>query len=186
MHCSLINAADVAAHVVTVLTAFAAAFWFFFTASFRKRIEFNVKCTATPDPRNTGEKFIELVFELQNKGQVESRCYTLAYELQSVEAASKKERRVLKRSGNIVPVPAGYYYVRAGVTLRVTDHLWVPSDVSILRVKAFILYDRQRHEVREDVELFEQMYGCDDWTSLDRTFGVSSSKQEVANTFKVD
>ena len=109
---------------------------------------------------------------MQNKGQVESRCYTLAYELESVEADRKKDPRVRKKPKNIVPAAAGYYYVRAGVTLHVTEHIWIPSDVPILKVKAFMLYDKKRHDVSEGVELFEQMYQYDDWTSLDRIFSV--------------
>jgi hypothetical protein len=167
----------ITAHIAEVTTALAAAWWFFFTASFRKRIEFDVQCSVFSDPQSMEEKLTQLTFSLENRGQVESRCYTLAYEVQSVDAATKHHAPVfLKNSGNIVPPPAEYYYVRAGVTLRISARLWVPSNVSILRVRAFILYDGQRHEVRESSDLFEQMYQFDDWTALDRVFMVSGAE----------
>jgi hypothetical protein len=105
-----------------------------------EKISFNVECSAFCDPSSPAEKFVELKFELANKGQRENRCYTLAYELQSVERRSKDEPPTfLKRSGNIVTETAEYFYVRAGVTQYVSAHLWIPANVGLVRVKAFML-----------------------------------------------
>jgi hypothetical protein len=180
MICDPYKIAEVVAHIATVLTPLAAAWWFFFTASFRKRVEFDVQCSVFRDPKSSNEKLIELIFALQNKGQVESRCYTLAYEVQSVDAATKgNPPEFLKRSGNIVPPgepdKEEYYYVRAGVTARVSAHFWVPSEISSLRVKAFTTYDKKRHEVQQDKDLFDQMFKITDWTAVDRVFQISSS-----------
>ena len=57
---------------------------FLFTANYRSKIEFRVNCSRFCHPNNANENLIELVFELENKGQREYHCYPLAYELQSV------------------------------------------------------------------------------------------------------
>ena len=133
------------AHIGEVAATVAAAGWFFFTASFKKRIEFSVDCSSFSDHADTRERLVELVFKLENKGQVENRCYTLAYEVQEVSTSERKSATILKRSGNLVPTDAEYYYVRAAVAIRITARVWIPSEVSIIRVKAFTLHDRQRH-----------------------------------------
>lgn len=160
--------AAITAHVTTVLAALAAAWWFFVTDSFRKKIQFNVQCAAFNNSSFKDRKLVELAFLLENKGQVSNRCYTLAYEVWSVGATSE----LLDRSGNLVPKSAEYYYVRAGVTLRITARLSIPSNVSTLRVRAFILYDKHRNELDNTSDLFAQMYAHHDWTALDRVFSV--------------
>jgi hypothetical protein len=113
-HVSLDTLTSVLAHTAAILSALAAGWWFFFTASFRKRIEFDLDHRMATDPSWAGSRFVELIFVLRNRGQVENRCYTLAYEVESIDKTRK--RAFTKRSGNIVSANAQYYYVRAGVT----------------------------------------------------------------------
>jgi len=169
--------ADVAAHIATCLAALAAAFWFVFTANYRKKIEFNVNCSAFRHPKSTDKRLIELIFELDNKGQRENHCYTLAYELQSVdpEHGSDVTPMFIMRSGNAVPAAAEYYYVRAGVIQRISARLWIPADIPLIRVRAFILYENRRNEIQKDRDLFKEMYRFTDWTALDRVFQVDDS-----------
>lgn len=101
--------ADIAAHIATCLVALAAAFWFVFSANYRKKIAFNVNCSAFRHPNSANEKLIELIFELENKGQRENHCYTLAYELQSVGPEHRDlPPEFITRSGNVVPAAAEY------------------------------------------------------------------------------
>jgi hypothetical protein len=145
---------EIGAHLATCLGILAAGWWFVFTVNYRKKIAFNVKCSAFRDPNRSDQKFVELMFELENKGQRENRCYTLAYELQSVERRTGQAPPVfLKRCGNIVDEAAEYYYVRAGVIQHVAAHLWIPAGVGLVRVKAFMLYENGRKQVREDRDL---------------------------------
>jgi hypothetical protein len=160
--------AETAYYIATAAGVLAAGWWFFFSGSFRKKVAFDVECTTVPGARGEDEELVELAFLLSNRGQVENRCYTLAYEVQSVDATRKGAPAFVKRSGNIVPAQAGYYYVQAGVTVRITSRLWIPPHTKALRVKAFMLFDRRRHEIREDTELFEQMYRYKDWGEVDR------------------
>jgi hypothetical protein len=168
---------SVLAHVVTILSAAAAAWWFFFTASFRKRIEFDLDHIVVSDPSWAGALFVELIFVLRNKGQVENQCYTLAYEVVSVDKT--RTRQLIKRSGNIVPSDAQYYYVRAGVTQHISSHLWIPAGVAAIRVKAFMLYDKERHDISVKEGLFSQMTRFDDWTSLDRVLPMSTDASRL-------
>jgi hypothetical protein len=166
---------NIAAHIATCLAALLAAWWFLFTANYRRKIEFRVHCSPFRHPNNANETLIELVFELENKGQREDHCYTLAYEVQSVDPEHQNSPAFTKRSGNIVPSQAEYYYVRAGVTQRISDRLWIPASISLIRVKAFMLYEHRRHEISVDRDLFKEMLKFSDWTVVDRVFQVQDS-----------
>jgi hypothetical protein len=63
-----------------------------------------------------------------------------------------------------------------------SSHLWVPADVAAIRVKAFILYDKVRHDIKTNQELFSQMTQFDDWTSLDRLLLMSMDASSLSTT----
>ena len=143
-----------------------------FTADYRRKIGFKATCSVFSHPQAPNEKFVELVFDLDNKGRREYHCYTLAYELQAIVPRSVDTPPFVRRSGNVVPTEAGYYYVRAGVTQQISARLWIPGDIRFIRVKACALFDRQRREISPERDLLEQVYKSEDWIALDRVFPV--------------
>lgn len=167
------------ASIATIVVAGAAAYWFLRRAAYRVRVDFDVRCTFFPPMGK--ERLVEVLFTLNNAGEIEHHCGQLAYEVQSIDPSSKKVKgnpgkppSFLRRSGNIVPVDiVGYYYARAGVSLRVSARFWLPLDVAVIRVMAFALYDSHPVEVDETAELFSQLKPIKDWIALDRSFVVT-------------
>jgi len=96
----------------------------------------------------------------------------LPYEVQSVDAEhADKYKPVFRRvCRNIVPAEAEYFYVRAGVAQQITNHLWIPAGILLIRVRAFMLYEQRRIEVSEESDIFEEMFQFRDWTAVDRVF----------------
>jgi hypothetical protein len=182
---ALKNVAEFAAHVATVLAALAAGFWFLFSGSFRKRVQLDAECAVFGGYDH--RKLVEITFVLSNKGQVETRCRTFAYEVEAIQPPDPARlnevqnlpRPPLKRSGNIVPSEAEYYYVRAGVTTRISQRFWVPIDLTAIRVKGCMVYGRKRHRISPDQPLFCQVYKYPSWTAIDRTFSLTAFSSDA-------
>src|SRR5215475_4534307 len=137
------DVSQILANAATILVAVAAAFWFFRSRRYSKRVEFNVEFNVfeSGDPKS---KILQLNLMLDNKGQVEHHCYILAYEVAEMRAdgtcvADKKEGFIF-RSGNIVEKDAEYYYVRPGVCQRIVTTIPVPNTVKLAKVRAFFTY----------------------------------------------
>jgi hypothetical protein len=95
---------QILANAATILVAVAAAFWFFRSRRYSKRVEFNVEFAVfeSSDPRY---KILQVTLMLDNKGQVEHHCFTLAYEVVEMRAdgtsvSDRSEGGFIFRSGN--------------------------------------------------------------------------------------
>jgi hypothetical protein len=162
---------QIAANTATILVALAAAFWFFFSRGFAKRVEFNAEFQLyeSGDP-NTN--ILQVTLLLDNKGQVEHHCYTLAFEVVEMRpdgtSVSDPSKGFVYRSGNIVEADAGYYYVRPGVCQRIVKTLSIPTRVKLAKVRAFFTYSANRLEIDTAKPTLPQRLKLPDWTSLVR------------------
>jgi hypothetical protein len=168
---------EILANAATTLAAIAAAWWFYASGRFSKRVEFDVEFNVF-ESDDQESKMLQVIFKLDNKGQVEHRCHTLAYEvveLRQEKTVSEAEGFVF-RSGNIVEKEAEYYYVRPGVCQRIVTTLNVPSHVKLAKVRAFFTYDPPRIEIDSQKPILPQRYGRDDWTSLVRVVDITAGR----------
>jgi hypothetical protein len=168
--------AQIAANIATVAAAIAAAYWFYWSGRSSRRVEFDAnfsvyKCI------NPEFKVLQVAFLLDNKGQVEHRCYTLAFEVVELDpdgrAISDSSEGFVFRSGNIVDQKAAYYYVRPGVCQRIVHVVSVPAHLKLAKVRAFFTYARQRIDIDPTKPTLSQRDGLPDWTSLVRVVDLS-------------
>ncbi len=168
---------QVIANAATALVATAAAFWFFFSRRFAKRVQFDAefKIFKTGNPDN---RLLEVMLLLDNKGQVEHYCYTLAFEVVEIgpdgRSVPDSNSGFIYRSGNIVEREAVYYYVRPGVCQRIVKTVVVPAHVKLVKVRAFFTYYAKRLEISRKEPTLEQRLQREDWTSLVRVVSLDS------------
>jgi hypothetical protein len=165
------------ANAATALVAAAAAFWFFLSRRFSKRVEFNAEFqvfeSGEPD-----SSILQVTLLLHNKGQVEHHCYTLAFEVVEMRpdgtSVSDPNEGFVYRSGNIVEPDAVYYYVRPGVCQRIVKTLSVPTRVKLGKVRAFFTYSANRLEIDRSEPTLPQRLRLTDWTSLVRVVDLTA------------
>jgi hypothetical protein len=169
---------QVVANAATTLVAVAAAFWFFFSRRFAKRVEFDAEFQLyeSGDPDTS---ILQVTLLLDNKGQVEHHCYTLAFEVVELRpdgtSVSDSSEGFVYRSGNIIERAAVYYYVRPGVRQRIVKTLSVPTRVKLAKVRAFFTYSANRLEIDRAQPTLPQRLALPDWTSLERVVDLKSS-----------
>jgi hypothetical protein len=169
---------QIVANAATTLVAVAAAFWFFFSRRFSKRVEFDAEFQLyeSGDPDTS---ILQVTLLLDNKGQVEHQCYTLAFEVVELRpngtSVSDPSEGFVYRSGNIVERTAGYYYVRPGVCQRIVKTLSVPTRVKLAKVRAFFAYSANRLEIDLAKPTLPQRLALPDWTSLVRVVDLKGS-----------
>jgi hypothetical protein len=158
--------------------AVAAAFWFFLARSFSKRVEFDAEFQLyeSEDPKRS---IFEVTLLLDNKGQVEHQCYTLAFEVVEMRpdgtSISDPSEGFVYRSGNIVERDAVYYYVRPGVCQRIVKTLSVPTRVKLAKVRAFFTYSANRLEIDPAKPTLPQRLAVPDWISLVRVVDLKNT-----------
>jgi hypothetical protein len=116
---TLAQAKDISSICASIATAAGAAvalYWFLFTRSFKRRIEFDVKLNIF-DVGPDCDYVAELVILVNNKGQREHRLYNLWCEVRQsrVVQGGQKVGSYLPVI-NIVPKKLDYFFVQAGVT----------------------------------------------------------------------
>ena len=162
---------QILANVATTLVALAAAFWFFISRRFSKRVEFDAEFQVyeSGDPETS---ILQVTLLLENKGDVEHHCYTLAFEVVEMlpdgTSVSDKSKGFVYRSGNIVERDAVYYYVRPGVCQRIVKTLTVPARVKLAKLRAFFTYSANRLPIDPEQPTLPQRLALPDWTSLVR------------------
>jgi hypothetical protein len=139
----------------------AAAWWFFVTARFRRRIQFDVDCSFFQVNPVSNWIIAELQFIFENKGFVEHKLYDLTVSVHAVESevepkvkSETKElffnRRLLPRV-SIVPRATGFFFIRPGVRQVITHIITIPASVSVIRVTSSFGYkklDQYPHTAR--------------------------------------
>jgi len=182
------DVSQILANAATILVAVAAAFWFFRSRRYSKRVEFNVEFNVfeSGDPKS---KILQLNLMLDNKGQVEHHCYILAYEVAEMRAdgtcvADKKEGFIF-RSGNIVEKDAEYYYVRPGVCQRIVTTIPVPNTVKLAKVRAFFTYRLEGPKIDPDQPLMPQRFKRNDWTALVRIVDLATGSAVASTAGKI-
>jgi hypothetical protein len=170
---------QILANLATTLVAIAAAFWFFRSRRFSKRVEFNAEFQVyeSGDPDNS---ILQVTLLLDNKGEVEHHCGTLAFEVVEMRpdgrAVCKPEEGFVYRSGNIVDEKTVYYYVRPGVCHGIAKEISVPSRVKLTKVSAFFIYSEKRLDIKTDEPLLDQRFQVPDWTYLERIVGLKTAR----------
>jgi hypothetical protein len=186
MLCTIKDVGQILANAATVLVAVAAAYWFFRSRRYSKRVEFNVEFDVfeSGDPKS---KILQVNLVLDNKGQVEHHCYTLAYEVVEMRAdgssVTDKSEGFVFRSGNIVAEKAGY--VRPGVCQRIVTTVHVPANVKLAKVRAFFTYSHKRLEFDPDKPIMPQWLDEDDWTALVRVVDLASKSAAQSTAGKI-
>jgi hypothetical protein len=177
---------QIVANAATTLVAVAAAFWFFLSRRFSKRVEFDAEFQLyeSGDPETS---ILQVTLLLDNKGHVEHHCYTLAFEVAEMlpdgTSVSDKNKGFVYRSGNVVERDAVYYYVRPGVRQRIVKTLSVPTRVKLAKVRAFFTYSASRLEIDPEQPTLPQRLALPDWTSLVRV--VDLRPQPVATRVSI-
>lgn len=168
---------QIVANAATTLVAGAAAFWFFLSRRFSKRVEFDVEFQLfeSGDPKTS---ILQVTLLLENKGYVEHRLYTLAFEVVEMlpdgTSVSDPSKGFVYRSGNVVEPEAIYYYVRPGVRQRFVKALSVPTQVKLAKVRAFFTYSANRLEIDPAKPTLPQRLVLPDWTALVRVVDLKS------------
>jgi hypothetical protein len=177
------------ANAATILVAVAAAFWFFRSRRYSRRVEFNVEFNVyeSGDPE---AKILQVNLMLDNKGQVEHHCYILAYEVVEMRpdgtcVSGEKEGEFVFRSGNLVEENAKYYYVRPGVCQRIVTTLRVPNTVKLAKVRAFFTYLNEGPEIDRSRPLMPQRFDRDDWTALVRVVDLDPGGDALSAAGKI-
>jgi hypothetical protein len=168
---------QIAANAATTLVAGAAAFWFFFSRRFSKRVEFDAEFQLfeSGDPETN---ILQVALLLENKGYLEHRLYTLAFEVVEMlpdgTSVSNPNMGFVYRSGNVVELEAVYYYVRPGVRQRFVKALRVPARVKLAKVRAFFTYSANRLKIDLTKPTLPQRLVLPDWTALVRVVDLKS------------
>jgi hypothetical protein len=168
--------AKLGSSISTIFIALAGGSWFILTRRYSKRVEFDLEY----DQFFNNEKscILQLKFTLENKGQVEHKCYNLAFEVVKLQhngrAISNPEKGFIYRSGNIVEAAAEYYYVRPGVKQRIVHTVFTPQGVRFVKVRAFFTYSKKRMDIDRKKPTMPQRLNLPGWTSLIRVIELKS------------
>ncbi len=160
---------QIVANLATTLVAIAAAFWFFMSRRFSKRVEFNAEFQVyeSGDP---DKSVLQVTLLLDNKGQVEHHCGTVAFEAVEIRSDGTPiydpKHGFVYQCGNIVEAEAEYYYVRPGVCHGIAKVISVPTRVKLLRVSAFFIYSTDRLKIETGPHMMAERFPLRDWTYL--------------------
>ena len=145
-------------HLTTVGVALVALYWFFFTRSFKQKIQLDVdvQILHTADPKYG---ISEIRLTVDNRGQREHRLYNLWCEAREsrMNMAGETPQYFLP-AVNLVPEAVEYYFVAAGVKQVYTRPFKLPTDTPIVRVTAMFTYDKKRLDIKRlDGETLERL-----------------------------
>jgi hypothetical protein len=139
----------------------AAAWWFFVTARFRRRIQFDSDCSFFQANPHSNWIITELQFIFENKGFVEHRLYDLTVSVHALESEDEPKtkndtrellfNRQLLPKVSIVPRTTGFFFIRPGVRQVITHIIAIPASVSVIRVTSSFSYkqsDKYPHTAR--------------------------------------
>lgn len=129
--------------VATAAGAAAALYWFLFTRSFKRRIEFDADLKIF-DVGSAENYIAELLVIVNNKGQREHRLYNLWCEVrQSREVEKKQKVDQYLTITNLVPKNLEYFFIPAGVSQTFPKTFTIPKSQGLVRVMAVFTYERQ-------------------------------------------
>jgi hypothetical protein len=149
---------EILSHLATVGVALAALYWFFFTRSFKQKIQLSIEMRVF---QNRDPKYClsEIILTVDNKGQREHRLYNLWCEAREsrMNMAGDTPQYFLPAI-NLVPKAVEYYFVAAGVRQVYTRAFKLPTNTAIVRVTAMFTYDKRRLDIKRlDRETLEQL-----------------------------
>jgi hypothetical protein len=136
--------AGIAASLATVAGFAAAFYWFLFTRSFKRRIQFDCDLKIF-DVGQDGDYVAELVISVENKGQREHRLYNLWCEV--------RQPRILRADGkvasylpmtNLVPEALCYFFIPSGIRQTFPKTFRIPRSEKVVRVIAMFTYEPKR------------------------------------------
>jgi hypothetical protein len=135
--------------IATVAGAAAALYWFLFTRSFKRRIEFDADLKIF-DVGPDHDYVAELVVIVNNKGQREHRLYNLWCEVRQSRAVEQSENvtEYLKTT-NLVPKNLEYFFIPAGVSQTFPKTFTIPKSEKLVRVMAVFTYERKVLELEK-------------------------------------
>lgn len=158
--------------ISTAAAVWGAAWWFCFSRRAARRIEFDLEHRVFKRQNPNNPHILQLNFKMDNKGQVENRFYTLAFEVMEMQGNGRSVHNpregFIFRSGNIVNEEAEYYYVRPGVCQRITHLVCIPNNVDLVKVRAVFTFENKRRNIDPDKPLSKQYLSLSDWVSLMR------------------
>ncbi|MDJ0701540.1 MAG: hypothetical protein QNJ07_16970, partial [Woeseiaceae bacterium] len=142
-----------------------AAFWFFYTAKMKPRVQFDVDCRFMNVAGEPHSRLAEIQLVFKNTGFVEHRLWNVTVSVHALgneaglgEVSDRGEadfaRRILPKT-QLVPDKYRYFFVRPGVQQIITHIIGVPDDVSAIRVTAGFDYNRDDKFPHTAQRLFE-------------------------------
>jgi hypothetical protein len=168
------DAAQILAHLSTLLVAAAGLFWFVFSRGFKRRVQFDVDLQII-DVGNPEHFAAEVMLVLDNKGQREHRVHNLFCEVRQSSMITRDMGRYLKLE-NWVPKD-DFYFIAAGVRQSFTRSFQIPKDAKLVRIRALFSYNKRRFDLtsleKEDVKKAEGEKGIV-YHELSRLFKVES------------
>ena len=137
--------AETLSSVSTFCAAIAALYWFLFTRSFRRRIQFDLDLQIL-DIEDDNFYVAEMMLIVENKGQREHRIYNLLCEARQSKLGflTGPSPTVYLRAENIVPKGMEYYFVAADVRQTFTRAFMIPKAEKLIRLIAVFSYERGR------------------------------------------
>ena len=136
---------EILSGISTLCAAIAAFYWFLFTRSFRRRIQFDVDLQIL-DIKDDNFYAAEMMLIVENKGQREHRIYNLLCEARQSKLGSSTDHppTVYLPVKNIVPKEIEYYFVAADVRQTFTRPFLIPKTEKLIRAIAFFSYESSR------------------------------------------
>jgi hypothetical protein len=135
---------SIVSSIATIGGVLAALYWFLFTCSFKRRIEFD--CDLNIFDVGADEDYLaEVVLIVENKAQREHRLYNLWCEV--------RQPRILQgidplptylKLQNLVPEALTYFFIPAGVQQRFPKTFRIPRQAKVVRVIAMFTYEQER------------------------------------------
>jgi hypothetical protein len=143
----LTNLASIVSSFATAGVAAAALYWFLFTRSFKRRIEFDVDLhifDLGPDQ----DYVAELILTLNNRGQREHRLYNLWCEVRqtSLLTGGAETKSYLKVT-NLVPEKLQYFFIAAGVKQTFPIPFRIDRKEKIVRANGMFTYKTKRMNI---------------------------------------
>ncbi len=178
---TLNDAKDIAAivsSVATVAAGAAAFYWFLFTRSFKRRIEFDADLKIF-DLGEENDYVAEIVLTVSNKGQREHRLYNLWCEVRQsrVLGESRGIKSYLPLT-NFVPEKFEYFFIPSDVVQTFPKSFTIPRGEKLVRVIAMFTYEKKRLDLqRLDHLTFEALDEINLTThSVSKLFEVKPSR----------
>jgi hypothetical protein len=135
---------SIAASIATFGGFAAALYWFLFTRSFKRRIEFTCSLTIF-DVGSDQDYLAELVLIVENKGQREHRLYNLWCEVRQPRALrGTADTIAYLRATNLVPEALTFFFIPAGIKQTFPKTFRIPRGEKVVRVVAMFTYEPKR------------------------------------------